>query len=492
MTEGATIARRTSWGPAILLCTTILLIPVGAPGASISIPGISNDLGASATTANWVMNAFMLSFAAVMAVAGSLADRIGRRRVLVIGLAVFVVGNLLIVTAPAIALVIAGRAIAGVGAAAITTGGSALLSATYSGPQRSAVFAVFGTTLGLGLAFGPTLSGLAITALSSWRALYLAYAVVAIPSLLLSPRLPDTPPQRSAAKFDLRGGALLTGALAAFMVGVSLGPDAGWNSPGVWVLLALAVAAGVAFARAERRTMNPLVDLHLLRVKQFRAVCLTVTLGAFGFVSLIFTLGLFFAATASVSALVAGAMLLPLTAPTLLVPLAMSKIAHRLPLGVLLPSSLAIIAIGGGWFAAIGPAHGLSTISWPMLLIGTGQGLALMVLDGAALAVAPAGREGMAAGVFNTVRLGTESIAVVVITAIIGTVTNARVGSGTAATLLAGHAAGGARGAAAYAAGWQAGLATVALLCALGAVVVWRELRVGPDVPTEKTSVPAV
>lgn len=477
MTTATKVDARTGWGPAILLCVTVLLVPVGAPGASVSIPGMAAELRAPASASNWVINAFMLAIAAVMAVAGALADRYGRRRVLAVGLLVSVAGNALIATAPAIAVVVAGRAVCGIGAAAITTAGSALLSNTYSGRQRSTVFAVFGTTIGLGLAFGPMLSGLAIAAVGGWRWLYVLYALVAVPPLVLLRRVLPRESTAAAGRFDVVGALVLTTALTAFMIGVSLGPDLGWLHWFPLTMLALAVAAVLVFTRVERTAAHPLVELNLLRVRQFRAVCLTVTLGAFGFVSLVFTLGVFLSVAHHAGALATGAMLVPLTGPTLLVPLLIGRLAHRIPLRRLLTVSMLVVAVGCGWLALIGPGRPLGATAAPMAVIGAGFGLSLTVLDGAALATVPADRAGMAAGVFNTVRLGTESVAVVVVTAIVGTVTTARVGRSAAADLLAGRPAAGAAGVAGYAAGWQLALGVVALLCLGGAGCIWQLLR---------------
>ena len=476
-TPGAESERRP-WGPAVLLCATVLLVPVGAPGATVSIPALATDLDAPAAVTNWVINAFMLAFASALAVAGALADRWGRRRMLAIGLLIFVAGNLLIAAAPAIWAVVLGRAVSGIGAAAITTGGSALLSSSYRGAQRATVFAILGTSLGLGLAFGPTLSGLAITAVGSWRGLYLVYAAVAVPSLLLARRvLPRELAVSRPERFDLAGALTWTVALAAFMIAVSLGPEAGWVSWPTAAAFGVSVLAAIAFLAAERRADQPLIELALLRVRQFGAVCLAVTLAAFGFVSLVFTLGVFLSVAHGASALGTGLMLLALTAPTLVVPMLIGRVAHRLSLRWLLPGSMLVIALGCVLLAAVGPDGPMLIAGPPMVIIGAGFGLSLAVLDGAALAVAPAGREGMAAGMFNTVRVGTEAIAVVVVTAVVHTVTSTRVGAPAAAALLSGRPAAGAAGIAAYAAGWQVALVAIAALCAAGAFVIRRQLR---------------
>lgn len=483
-----TAARRTvpspddsmRWGPAVLLCVPVLVVAVGAPGAGVALTPISAELHSSATSTAWVINGFMLTLAAFMGVAGSLTDRWGRRRTLTVGLLVFAGGSLLTMLAPQIVLAIAGRCLAGVGAAAVVTGGSALLATAYSDHRRKKAFALFGMTVGAGLSFGPLLSGLMIAVVGNWRGLFAGFVVLAILGVALSRMLPESHGTVSP-RFDTFGAISFTASLTAFMLAVTLGPDLGWVSAPTIALLVAAAALLALFVRVELRIPHPMVDLGLLRRRRFLGVCLTPAVGAFAFVAPLFTLPTLFSAIYATSPAQAGLLLLFLTVPTLVVPLALAPVIHRIPASILLPGSLAVLAAGAAWLTTLAPhaavGEAAAALAGSLMIIGAGFGAALAVLDGAAISSVPLEQAGMAAGVFNTVRMGAEATAVAVLVAIVATITTQRVGAGIAGELVAGHAAGGQVGTAALISAWHVAMWVVAAVCALGSATVAVLLR---------------
>ncbi|WP_163570398.1 MFS transporter [Fodinicola feengrottensis] len=475
------------------MCAAIVLVPVTATGASIALPDISASLHTSLASAQWVVNAFFLTFASFMAISGSLADLAGRRLMFATGIAVFCAAMLVAAYAPVIGVLILARVIAGIGAAAVVTGGSALLAHAYAGRGRSRAFALFGTAIGLGLAFGPLIAGVLVTALGSWRAFFLVAAVILVPVLLVTPLLPASR-ERHRAGLDLPGAITLTLSLSAFVFGVIEGPSLGWRHPLVICALVAAAALMAAFVIVERRGTHPMIDVSLFAEPRFLAICVIPILLAFGFVAPLLALPAYFmgggrhrcangrpaagAADRSDAGRTGGGR------------------RHRAPglsQRVLLVATMVLTAVGAAWSTlTIHAGAYAGELAGPLLLIGTGFGVSLAVLDGAAVSAVSPARAGMAAGVFNTMRLGGEAVAIAVLGSLLAGVTQARLtgslgadrASAVTARLLQGDmsgtlAAGGEPAAQlrviasnAYTDALHTGMWTIAATAALGAAIV--------------------
>lgn len=474
-----------------VVCAAIVLVPVTATGASVALPDVSASLHTGLSSAQWVVNAFFLTFASFMAISGSLADLTGRRRMFGAGIALFCAAMLVAASAPVIGLLIAARVLAGIGAACVITGGSALLAHSFEGRARTRAFGLFGTAIGLGLAFGPLIAGVLVTSLGSWRAFFVVAAVVLLPPLAVVPLLPESRDAHPAG-LDWPGAITFTLGLSLFVLGVVEGPTAGWTSPLVLGSFAAFAVLLTLFVRVERRAEHPMIDVSLFGEPRFLAICAMPVLLAFGFVAPLIVLPAYFMAVQGISARAAGLLLILLTGPTLVVPVLISSIAHRVSRRTLLVGTMLLEAAGAAWLAVV-PAHtGPAGLAGPLLLIGAGFGVSLAILDGAAVSSVEPARAGMAAGVFNTMRLGGESIAIAILGSLLTAVTQARlagsmgdgVASAVTASLLQGDMPGAVaagRGPApvvraaaetAYTDALHVGMWSIAAVALLGAVVV--------------------
>ncbi|WP_214412611.1 MFS transporter [Sphaerisporangium fuscum] len=408
-----------------VVSAAMLVVPVTATGTAEALPAIGATLHTGLAAAQWTVNAFFLTFAAFMASTGSLADRVGRRRVFAGGLALFGAAMLLAALASAVTVLVAARALAGVGAAAAATGGSALLAQAFpAGAARDRAFAVFGTTLGLGLAFGPVTAGLLVTSLG-WRAFFGLAAVALLPSLLASPLLAESR-RPSGGAMDWGGAVTFTLALTGFTLGVVEGPPLGWTHPAVLGGFAACAVLLAAFGVIERRHPHPLVDLSLLRQARFMAISSMPVLLAFGFVALTIVLPPYLMATSGYTAGQAGLTLMLLTGPALVMPPIIGALATRLSQRGTLVTTLLLVAAGTALLALVPGGAGAASRAVPLLLIGTGFGISLAVMDGAAISAVPSGQAGMAAGLFNTFRITGEVVAIALLGALLSAVTQAR------------------------------------------------------------------
>ena len=419
------------------VCLAGGVLPASLTGSSVALPGIGLAMHAHLAPLQWVVNAYNLTFGSLMLAAGSLADRVGRRRMFTLGTSLFALCSLLSALSTNVVLLDALRALAGVGAAAVLTSGSALLATTFQGPALGSAFGILGSAFGAGLALGPSTAGLLVSAFG-WRAVFLSHLAVVAVAMLAIPLMPAGR-TRGGGSADWIGTVTFTGALFLFTLAMVEGPQLGWTSDArVPAMVLGCVALLVAFVVTERRREHPMFDLDLFRSPRFVAVCLMPVVLAFGFVSLLVLLPSWFMAGDGLSSARAGTTMMALTVPVLLLPMLAGRLSQRVPAGLLLGLSLVLVSAGSAWLTVLRPGVATLAVVGPLLLIGSGMGVAAGLLDGAAVSSVEPERAGMAAGMFNTMRLGGETIAIVIMSAALVTLT----GNHLAGRLPAGTAAG--------------------------------------------------
>jgi MFS family permease len=400
---------------AVLLSS--LMFPLTITGASLALPGIREELGAGLSATQWVVNGYNACFAGFLVFTGSLADVLGRRRIFAGGVALFCASGVVSALAGNILVLDLVRALGGIGAAAATTGGSSILAETFQGAARGKAFGLLGTVLGAGLAFGPTVSGVLVDGLG-WRAVFAVPAVIAGLVLILVPVLPPLRGE-STRRIDWPGAALFTAALLLLIFALDEGPALGFGNPVIIGGFVAAAVLGAAFAVVERRRADPMFQLGLLANRQF--LSLAVAAGALMgvLVPLVVYLPSYLISVVGLGAGQAGSWLLMLTVPTVFLPTVGATLARRLPTVLVVAGSVALTGAGALLLVTIGPDTEVLDLLVPFVLIGVGIGLSNGVLDGLAIGSVPPGQAGAAAGMFNTARLATETIALAVVGAML-------------------------------------------------------------------------
>ncbi len=412
-----------------VVCIAGGLLPASLTGASIALPDIGQDLHAGLVGLQWVVNAYNVAFASVMLASGALADLLGRKRMFIGGLLLFLVCSLLSGLAGDVVLVDVLRAASGAGAAAVLTAGSALLADAFTGSARVRAFGMLGSAFGVGLALGPSLSGVLIGGFG-WRAVFLVHALIAMLVLPFAIRHLRESRDPDATGVDWAGTLTFTTALFALTLGIAEGPQRGWDDPLVLALLAAFAVLMSGFVLAERRQERPMFHLPLFAEPRFLAICLMPILLAFGFVCLLVFLPSYFIGVNGMSAGQAGATMLLLTVPVLVFPIIAGRLATRMQVQALLGVSLVLVAVGAAWLTTLSPSSGTLDLLGPLAIIGVGVGIAFGLLDGAAISsVAPA-RAGMAAGMFNTMRLTSEALAIAGMGSLLVSLTQTRLTDG--------------------------------------------------------------
>lgn len=391
----------------------VIALPMSLTSVSVALPDIGRDLGSSVSATQGAITGYNVAFASLMLAAGAAGDQLGRRRLFIAGSALFGLGQLAAALAPTIAILVIGRTLAGVGAATALTTGSALLAARFDGDERARAFGLFGTTLGAGLSLGPVVGGVLSDQLG-WPAVFGLLAVLGLAAAVLGATGLDESRDPDATGVDWGGTTTFTAALALLIIGIVGAPDAGWLSARTLLLGAASVALLAAFVRIERQHSHPMLDLSLLTQRRFLGIGVAAMAIVLAFVPLLVNLPTLLSTERGINATAAGALLMFLTVPTLIVPVVAGALVQRLHVKVLVWSGLAMEAVGVWWLAAATFDGALIALAAPLVLIGFGVGIANGVLDGAAVSSVPPARAGMAAGLFNTQRLGAETTAIAV------------------------------------------------------------------------------
>lgn len=397
---------------------TAVLIPLCFTGPAVVLPAIAQELGGSAVALNWIVNGYVLAYGAAMMAAGSLADVYGRKRIWLIGLALFCATTLAIPLAGSVQAIDLLRLVQGVGGSAAFAAAMAALAQEFDGHVRTRVFSLLGTTFGVGLAFGPLLTGW-LTDGPGWRWVFLVPALCALGSVPMVLRYCRESRDPLARRLDWPGALSFTAALSLFTYGLLLAPEQGWGSLWVVASLVASVVLLALFIVLERRIERPLLDLSLFARWRFVGVQLLAASPAFAYVVLIVLLPGRFIGIEGQSALQAGWTMLALSAPLLVVPFLAALLARYFSAGGLSAFGLLVVSAGLLWLAR-NLADGVAPDA-PLLLIGIGIGLPWGLMDGLAVSVVERERAGMATGIFNTVRVSADAVAIAVVGALLAT-----------------------------------------------------------------------
>src|SRR4051794_40327093 len=385
----------------VCAATALLLFNVTAP--IVALPSVAADLRLSFTSQQWVLSSYALVLASLLLAGGALGDRFGRRRLFLAGLGVFAVGSAVAALAGSGVVLIVGRSVQGIGAAAIFPAGLALVAAEFDGAARARAIGIWGATVSAAIALGPLGGGVLVEAFS-WRASFLVGVVLAVPTAATAARHVRESRALDAPALDIAGTVALTAAMFLSVFALLEGNQRGWGSA-VVVGAALGAAAALAvFVVVEHRVAQPLIAPALMRNRTFAAatlVALVFAAAAFG--PLTFTTQLLLRVLHG-SPIAAGAELLPYAAASFGVSLLAAQVAARVGVRVTLAGGLVLCA--GGLVAMHGvDPHGSWNHLIPGLVVwGAGSALVNPTVTVAALAVVPPRQSGMASGVNNSAR----------------------------------------------------------------------------------------
>jgi EmrB/QacA subfamily drug resistance transporter len=370
---------------------------------NVALPDIGEDLGASTSSLQWILNGYLLTLASLILLGGSLGDRHGRRRIFVIGVAVFTVASLLCAAAPNASMLVAARLLQGVGGALLTPGSLAMIESSFRPSDRARAIGAWSGLGGVATALGPLLGGYLVEAVS-WRAIFLINLPLGIIVAVMAVRhVPETRDPTASGRLDFGGAALAALGLAGTTYALIEAPD-NWPSAPVLIGAIGGAVALVAFVVAERRSPNPMMPLGMFASRQFSAANLVTfavyaALGGFFFLFVAFL-----QVSLGYSPLAAGAASLPVTALMLAFSARSGALAQRIGARIPLTVGPLVIAAGLLLMTRIDPGDSYVTgILPPVIIFGVGLTLVVAPVTATVLAAADARHSGIASGINNAV-----------------------------------------------------------------------------------------
>jgi EmrB/QacA subfamily drug resistance transporter len=396
--------RRVRWAVLASLTLVSFLILLDDTAVALALPAIRDQLGLGLVGMEWVVNGYTLPFAALVLLTGQLADRDGRRRIFLVGLALFVLASLAAGLAGDTATLVGARAVQGIGAALVAPASLSIIAATFPARERGWALGVWAgitaTALGLGPVFGAVINDSL-----GWAWIFLLNVPLGMGAWLVARTLlGESRAEHPARRLDVPGAVSSGIALAALLLALTEGNDYGWGSPRVVALVAVAIVALVVFVWIERRSADPLVDLSRLRRRRLAGPNMVTLLASAVMCSMFFFLALYLQIVLDYTALTAGLLLLPLTVAIMIVSPLAGHLADRI--GARIPVTAGMLLLAAALFALsslrVDSSAG-SLMPW-LALSGIGIGLTTTPATTAALAGSDSDQYGMAAGLLNTSR----------------------------------------------------------------------------------------
>jgi EmrB/QacA subfamily drug resistance transporter len=388
---------------------------------NVALPEIETKFHASLDSLSWVLNAYAIVFAALLVVAGRLADRNGHRAGFIIGLTVFTLGSLLCALSPGVGWLVSARVVQAVGAAVLMPTSLALLLATTPPERRAPVVRAWSAIGGVAAALGPVLGGLLVQA--DWRWVFLINLPIGAVAIVASTRvLPDVREEKPGRLPDIFGTVLLIVAIGSLSLGLVKAHLWGWGSTRVISSLAVFVVLGVWFFVRSARHASPVVEMSLLRVRSFSSASVAAMLFSVAFAAMILSSMLWCQNVWHYSALRAGLALAPGPLMVPLLAVGAGPIAKRVGNGPVAAAGNLIMGVGLFWWAAVIEArpHYASEMLPGMLVTGVGVGLALPTLIAAAATSLPPHRFATGSGIVNMARQIGAVLGIAILVSIVG------------------------------------------------------------------------
>lgn len=398
------------------------------------LPTLETVLHAGFQQLQWIMNAYTIAVTTVLMATGTLADRYGRKRVFIVSIAVFGLASLVCGLAQDALVLIVSRFLQGMSGGAMLICQVAVLSHQFQeGPERARAFAAWGIIFGIGLGFGPII-GAAIVAVSGWQWVFLVHAVIAIATTALAVAGVQESRDPDAKHLDIGGIVTLSTSVFCVAFYITQGADFGFTGPTGLAIAAAAILSFVAFVLAETRSVRPMFDFSVLRIRTFSGALLGSAGMNFSFWPFMIYLPIFFRSALGYDNVAAALALLAYTLPTLVVPPFGERILLRFGGGIAIPAGLFVIGLG---FVLMWAGSGAEHVTWltlmpGCLLAGVGLGLTNTPVTNVTTASVSSARAGMASGI----DMSTRMISLAINIALMGFILIAGISSWLSSTLL--------------------------------------------------------
>jgi EmrB/QacA subfamily drug resistance transporter len=393
----------SKWWTLLVVCLAIFMLLLDITIVNVALPSIQHDLGSSFEDLQWVVDAYALALAALLLASGSIADLLGRRRVFVAGLLLFVASSLLCGLAGSPTMLNVARGLQGIGGAAMFATSLALIAQEFAPHERGTAFGIWGATTGFAVAVGPLAGGVLTDGLG-WEWIFLVNVPVGLLTAAITvARVPESERDPNS-RIDWAGLVTFSAGLFCLVLALIRGNDKGWTSAQILALLASSVLLIAVFAAVELRRSQPMLDLHLFRKPAFTgAQIVAFSLHASMF-SMFLYIVLYMQNVLGYSPLETGVRFLPISVLSFLAAPLAGKLVERFPVRAFLGAGLFLVGAGLLLMSGIEPSDDWTTLLAGFLVAGVGIGFINPPLATAAIGVVEPRRAGAASGINSTFR----------------------------------------------------------------------------------------
>jgi EmrB/QacA subfamily drug resistance transporter len=423
----------------LLICSmSLLIVGLDVTIVNVALPSIGHDFGASVSGLQWTVDAYTMVLASLLMLAGSTADRLGRKRTFVAGLVVFSLGSLLCSLAPDLPLLVVFRMIQAVGGSMLNPVAMSIITNTFTDArERAQAVGVWAAVIGVSMALGPVVGGLLVGSVG-WRSIFWINLPVGLTAIVLTLRFIPESRAPKARRVDVVGQVLVIVLLASLTFGIIEAPDRGWGSPLIVTAFALALVALIGLITWEGRRDEPLIDLRFFRSIPFSgaaivAVAAFATLGGFLFLNT-----LYLQEERGFSPLKAGLCTLPMAAMTMLLPPISGRIVGRR--GARIPLLIAGIGLTTSCLM-LSQLNATTSLAWlfaAYIVFGIGFGFVNAPITTAAVSGMPRAQAGVASAIASTSRQVGSTLGVAVVGALLASALNGAAGVDLASSSTAG------------------------------------------------------
>ncbi len=397
------------------LCLCAFAVNLDVTLVNVTLPSLVVDLGAGTKDLQWIVDAYTLTFAALVLAAGSLGDRFGRRGTLLVGLLVYALGNGAASLATSTEALIATRAVMGIGAAIIFPTTLSIITNVYTERgERARAIGLWGASTGIAIALGPIVGG-ALLESFSWPATFVAKVPVAILAISLVVWVVPTSKDPEAPRLDPLGLLLSTAMIGTIVYAIIEAPEVGWGSVETLGVFALGLAFLVGFIAWERRVAQPMLDVRIFRNLRFSAASISVTVSFFALAGFIFLVTQYFQFLKGYGPLETGVRLLPVATMVAISSVIGTQLAVRYGTKFVVGGGLTLLSVAYAWVSTASVETSYLEIAVQMVLLGSGMGLTSAPATESIMGAVSNAKAGIGSAVNDTTRElgGTLGVAVI-------------------------------------------------------------------------------
>jgi EmrB/QacA subfamily drug resistance transporter len=408
------LSRRRRLLVLVICCSSLFIVGLDSTIVNVALPAIGRDLHAGVSGLQWIVDGYALVLASLLMLSGATADRVGRRRVFQLGLAIFTAGSGLCSLAPGLGWLIAFRMVQAVGGSMLNPVAMSIITNTFTDrAERARAIGVWGGAYGLSLALGPVLGGVLVDTVG-WRGAFWINIPVGIAAIALTARFVPESRAPRPRRADLGGQALIIVMLGSLTYAIIEGPELGWRAPAILALFAVAAASLVVFVVYEARRKEPVLDPRFFRSVPFSgavltAICATAAIGGF-----LFLATLYLQDARGMAALQAGLHLVPMAAMMALGAVLSGWILSRRGARLPMLAAGAGLAVGAILLSRLTLSSGVLPITVAFIVFGIGGGVVNAPITYTAVSGMPTAQAGVASGIASTSRQIGQSLGVAV------------------------------------------------------------------------------